>query len=84
MRFRIPRRPQATYWDHNAHYHEFLLQRLPARPGRALDVGCGTGAFARRLAQRAEAVDAVDVSPGMIAAVRAATDFFVNGLNVDH
>jgi SAM-dependent methyltransferase len=73
MRFRIPRRPQATYWDHNGRYHEFLLHRLPARPARALDVGCGTGAFARRLAQRAEAVDAVDVSTQMIAAAEAAS-----------
>ena len=71
MRVRIPKRPSSTLWDHNGHYHDYLLRRLPAQAGRALDVGCGTGVFARRLAERAESVDAVDVSPQMIAAARA-------------
>ncbi|MDA3647766.1 class I SAM-dependent methyltransferase [Saccharopolyspora indica] len=58
--------PQSLLWDHNAHYHSWLLRKLPQRSARALDVGCGTGAFARELAERAEHVDAVDVSPEMI------------------
>lgn len=53
-------------WDHNGHYHEFLLRQVPDRCGDALDVGCGSGAFARRLAGRAERVLALDLSPGMI------------------
>ena len=60
-------------WDHNAHYHEYLLRRLPARFTHALDVGCGTGAFARALAPRALTVDAIDRTPAMIAAARAAS-----------
>jgi SAM-dependent methyltransferase len=67
---RFPERPAVTQWNHNEHYHGFLLRQLPARLARALDVGCGTGAFARRLAERADAVDAIDVSPQMIAAAR--------------
>jgi 2-polyprenyl-3-methyl-5-hydroxy-6-metoxy-1,4-benzoquinol methylase len=41
-------------WDHNSYYHERLLRALPARCGRVLDVGCGAGAFAARLAERAD------------------------------
>jgi ubiquinone/menaquinone biosynthesis C-methylase UbiE len=33
---------------------------------RILDVGCGTGYFAREMAQRGASVTAVDISPGMI------------------
>jgi SAM-dependent methyltransferase len=54
-------------WDHNSYYHERLLRALPARCGRVLDVGCGAGRFAARLAERADQVDALDRSPAMIA-----------------
>jgi SAM-dependent methyltransferase len=57
-------------WDHNSYYHEHLLRALPARCGRVLDVGCGAGAFAARLAERADRVDALDRSPLMIAEAR--------------
>jgi 2-polyprenyl-3-methyl-5-hydroxy-6-metoxy-1,4-benzoquinol methylase len=46
-----------------------LLDRIP-RGERALDVGCGTGAVARRLAQRCAHVDAIDLSPEMIRVAR--------------
>ena len=57
-------------WDHNSYYHERLLRALPARCGRVLDVGCGAGRFAARLAERADLVDALDRSPAMIAEAR--------------
>jgi SAM-dependent methyltransferase len=57
-------------WDHNSYYHERLLRALPPRCGRVLDVGCGAGRFAARLAERADRVDALDASPAMIAAAR--------------
>jgi SAM-dependent methyltransferase len=44
------------------------LRGLLVAPAVALDVGCGTGDIARRLAPLVERVDAVDVSAGMIAA----------------
>lgn len=36
-------------WDSNIHYHTFLRKHLPSHMARALDIGCGTGTFARRL-----------------------------------
>ncbi|OBA70589.1 methyltransferase [Mycobacterium sp. 1554424.7] len=57
-------------WDHNAYYQRVLLNRLPRPCGRVLDVGCGAGAFAARLAGRAQHVDAVDRSAAMIEAAR--------------
>lgn len=54
-------------------YHPYLLWQVPPGCDRALDVGCGTGLFARRLAPRARSVEAVDRSPEMIAQARAAS-----------
>ncbi|MFN2298569.1 MAG: class I SAM-dependent methyltransferase [Anaerolineales bacterium] len=53
-------------WDHNRHYHAFLLRQLPPHGREALDIGCGSGSFARLLARRFDRVTAVDLSPGMI------------------
>ncbi|NUP42800.1 MAG: class I SAM-dependent methyltransferase [Streptomyces sp.] len=57
-------------WDHNAHYHPWLLRQLPRRFGRAVDVGCGTGDLARLLAGRADEVRGVDSDPGIVARAR--------------
>jgi 2-polyprenyl-3-methyl-5-hydroxy-6-metoxy-1,4-benzoquinol methylase len=54
-------------WNHNNHYHDRLLSELPPALDRALDVGCGHGFFAARLAERAVQVDAVDVDAGVVA-----------------
>jgi SAM-dependent methyltransferase len=43
-----------------------LTDMLKAHPGAVLDLGCGTGIVARRLAPLAERVDALDVSAAMI------------------
>lgn len=57
-------------WDRNAYYHQLLLDRLPSPCRHVLDVGCGAGSFAARLADRAEHVDALDRSPDMIQAAQ--------------
>ncbi len=57
-------------WDHNSHYHDFLMAHVPPRCTQALDVGCGTGAFARLLAERADHVLGLDFSPQMIRLAR--------------
>lgn len=48
-------------WNHNTHFHKYLLSELPTKINRALDVGCGIGLFTNKLAEIAEVVDAVDV-----------------------
>ena len=55
---------------HNQHHHNFLLRHLPSNCHNALEIGCGTGAFARRLAQRSDHVLALDLSPEMIRIAR--------------
>lgn len=59
-------------FDHNDHYHPLLLNLIPTGARRALDVGCGTGAFARAVAARGLRVDALDADAEVIAAARAA------------
>lgn len=58
-------------WNHNTHYHRFLLKHVPADSGECLDIGCGTGAFSRLLAERCERVLALDLSPRTIEIARA-------------
>jgi ubiquinone/menaquinone biosynthesis C-methylase UbiE len=53
-------------WNHNNHYHHALLKHMPTSCGNALEIGCGTGAFARLIAERAEHVLALDLAPQMI------------------
>jgi SAM-dependent methyltransferase len=65
-------------FDHNAYYHDVLLRALPERIGRALDLGCGTGAFSRQLAARADHVLGVDLSPEMLRVARASSGDFAN------
>jgi 2-polyprenyl-3-methyl-5-hydroxy-6-metoxy-1,4-benzoquinol methylase len=70
-------------WDHNAYYHRLLLRQLPRPCRRALDVGCGAGAFAARLAQRSERVDALDRSAEMIEEAKRRTPGNVNCVLAD-
>src|SRR5437764_1257647 len=58
-------------WTQNNHYHNLLLRYVPQPCERALEIGCGTGAFSRRLAQRAPEVVALDLSPEMIRVARS-------------
>ncbi|MFI7391680.1 class I SAM-dependent methyltransferase [Streptomyces tendae] len=60
-------------WDHNAHYHRWILRQLPRRFGSALDVGCGTGDLARLLAARADEVHGVDSDPVITSRARTLT-----------
>lgn len=61
------------HWNHNIHYHDVLLQAVPSGCQRALDVGCGTGSFARQLALRSREVTAIDTDHGTLERCRLAT-----------
>ncbi|MEV1085752.1 class I SAM-dependent methyltransferase [Streptomyces sp. NPDC050211] len=50
-------------WDHNAHYHPWILRQLPRWFDSALDVGSGSGVLARLLATRANKVHGIDSDP---------------------
>lgn len=65
-------------WDHNSHYHRFLLRHVPAHCSQALELGCGSGAFARLLATRAQYVLALDLSPQMIRIARERSTDYAN------
>lgn len=65
-------------WDHNAHYHSYLLKHLPLQMESALEIGCGTGAFARMLANRTKLVTAVDLSPQMLQKAREQSGQYTN------
>ena len=65
-------------WTANNHYHTSLLTHLPSRVENALEIGCGTGAFARQLALRCERVTALDLSPEMIRVAQSHSRKFTN------
>lgn len=54
-------------WNHNTHYHSYLFRQIPKKVHRALDIGCGLGIFALKLAERSEVVDALDVDSAILA-----------------
>ncbi|MDX6693029.1 MAG: hypothetical protein QOF02_632 [Blastocatellia bacterium] len=57
-------------------YHSYLISQLPPRFERALEIGCGAGAFTRLLAERAQSVNGIDLSPQMIRLAREqSTDY---------
>lgn len=58
------------YWNHNVHYQPVILRAVPPRCGPALDVGCGDGMLARRLAERCTEVTGIDRDARMIALAR--------------
>ncbi|HEX8399790.1 MAG TPA: class I SAM-dependent methyltransferase, partial [Pyrinomonadaceae bacterium] len=65
-------------WNHNAHYHRYLINQIPERCRHILEIGCGTGEFSRLLAKRAERVLAIDLSPQMIRLARARSKSYPN------
>jgi ubiquinone/menaquinone biosynthesis C-methylase UbiE len=65
-------------WTANNHYHNSLLKHVPPNCKNALEIGCGTGAFARDLARVCKRVTALDLSSEMIRIARARSGQFGN------
>ncbi len=59
-----------SYWNHNAHYHRWVLGIARERAGDVLDVGCGEGLLAQRLASVSRTVTAIDPDGAAIARAR--------------
>ncbi|MFF1302592.1 class I SAM-dependent methyltransferase [Streptomyces sp. NPDC058307] len=72
------------YWNHNVHYHPLVLDAVPDGCREALDVGCGDGLLARKLAHKAASVTGVDRSPEMIRQARAAASGNTTFLEADY
>jgi SAM-dependent methyltransferase len=60
----------ADYWTHNVYYQPLILGAVPPGCGSALDVGCGDGLLATRLAGRCRDVTGIDRDHDMIARAR--------------
>ena len=58
-------------WSHNEHFHGWILRHLPARRRAAVDVGCGTGVLAGKLAPHFARVIGIDADASMAAAASA-------------
>ena len=63
--------PRAGDWNHNVHYQPVILRAVPPGCGQALDVGCGDGLLACRLAGRCRQVTGIDRDERMIDLARA-------------
>ncbi len=70
---KIPQKPAWLMWDHNIHYHDYLLRYVPTGAKRGLDVGCGAGLFATRLAERVPETIAIDRDAETIELARASS-----------
>jgi len=78
-----PEAPPNPYWNHNVHYHRLVLGAVPDGCTRALDIGCGDGLLARKLARRIPEVTGVDRSPAMIRLAREAASRTPNAAFVE-
>jgi 2-polyprenyl-3-methyl-5-hydroxy-6-metoxy-1,4-benzoquinol methylase len=58
-------------WNHKDHFHGWILRNLPGRRRAAVDIGCGTGVLAGKLAPHFAGVTGIDADAGMAAAASA-------------
>lgn len=75
-------------WNHNIQYHRTVISAIPDGCGLALDVGCGRGDLARKMAQSCREVVAIDAdaqSLSFATAVGCQTNIrFVNAEVMSH
>jgi 2-polyprenyl-3-methyl-5-hydroxy-6-metoxy-1,4-benzoquinol methylase len=58
------------YWNHNTAYHPWLVDIAAQHRGDVLDVGCGDGLLAQRLAQVSRSVTAIDPDADAVSRAR--------------
>lgn len=58
-------------WSHNEHFHRWILRNLPARRQAAVDIGCGKGVLAGKLATYFAHVTGIDRNESMAVAASA-------------
>ena len=58
-------------WNHNIHYHSFLLNELPKTCHRVLEIGCGKGKLSIELAKKVKEVVGIDLSSEMLKIARS-------------
>jgi SAM-dependent methyltransferase len=75
MFYKKARRPEDLPW-HTAEPAKLLVDAVVRRerPGKALDLGCGTGTFSVYLAQRGFQVTGIDFIPEALAMAKARSD----------
>jgi ubiquinone/menaquinone biosynthesis C-methylase UbiE len=66
-----PSGKSGSQWNHNVHYQPVILNAVPPGCQSVLDVGCGDGLLAARLAERCANVTGIDRDPRMIVTARA-------------
>ncbi|MBB2991765.1 2-polyprenyl-3-methyl-5-hydroxy-6-metoxy-1,4-benzoquinol methylase [Mycolicibacterium iranicum] len=65
------RRDTPAYWNHNTAYHPWLARIAAEHRGDVLDVGCGDGLLAARLAPLSRSVTGVDCDAAAVERARA-------------
>jgi len=53
-------------WDHNQQYSKLILKEIKPGIERALDIGCGTGEFTKKIAMMSKEVIGIDIADQMI------------------
>ncbi len=61
----------SEYWNHNTAYHRWLTAIAAQHRGDVLDVGCGDGLLAQRLAPVSRSVVGIDSDPAAVGRARA-------------
>ncbi|BCI54230.1 methyltransferase [Mycolicibacterium litorale] len=59
-----------VYWNHNTAYHPWLVRLAAEQRGDVLDVGCGDGLLARRLAPVSRSVTGLDPDAAVLRRAR--------------